>query len=138
MEILLNFITTSHIPNVKSVSPSTLKNCEQVDTLNVKRYKEILNIIFEYYGKIKYKNGKYVNIIHKNDLRYDIIKPLIYKKIEILKDIQLVNSGFYFEFGFDFNNKIGLCYDYHFSYRDKFEICYYDWRDGIKQIRTFI
>jgi len=102
-------------------------------------FKDILNLILEYYGRIKYKNGKYINIIHKNDLRYDIIKLVIYKKIEILKkNIELVNSGFYFEFGFDFDYRIGLCYDYHFSYSDKFEICYYDCRDGIKQIRTFI
>jgi len=53
--------------------------------------------------------------------------------------ITFVNdSGFYFEFRFDNFNRVGLCYDYNFSYQDKFEICYYDWRDGIKQIRTYL
>jgi hypothetical protein len=35
--------------------------------------KELLHIILEYDGRIKYRNGKYVNILHKNDVRYSII-----------------------------------------------------------------
>ena len=42
--------------------------------------KELLNIILEYDGRINYKNGKYVNILHKNDIRYNIIKSVINKK----------------------------------------------------------
>ena len=42
--------------------------------------KELLNIILDYDGHINYKNGKYVNILHKNDLRYNIIKSVINKK----------------------------------------------------------
>jgi hypothetical protein len=97
-------------------------------------------MILDYDGRIKYKNGKYVNIIHKNDTRYNIIQEVIDKKKEILKNITLdvAGSGFYFEFGFNIDNRIGLCYDYNFSYTDKFEICYYDWRVDIKQIRTYL
>ena len=100
--------------------------------------KEILNIILDYDGRIKYKQGKYVNILHKYDIRYSIIRYDIIKKITIMKEIQLVNdSGFYFEFGFDKINDIGLCYDYNFSFNDKFEICYYDLRNiRTLQIRT--
>jgi hypothetical protein len=47
--------------------------------------KELLNIILEYDGRIKYKNGKYVNIIDKNDERYNIIKPIIDKKMVIMR-----------------------------------------------------
>jgi hypothetical protein len=103
---------------------------------------ELLHIILEYDGRIKYKikSKEYVNIIHKYDERYDIIKPLLIKKMEIIKNIELDNSGsgFYFEFGFDICNSIGLVYDYNFSYKNKFEICYFDFRDGWIQIRTYL
>ena len=36
--------------------------------------KELLHIILEYDGRIKYRNGQYVNIIHKHDERYNIYK----------------------------------------------------------------
>jgi hypothetical protein len=100
---------------------------------------DIINIILEYDGRIKYRRDKYVNIIHKHDARYNMITPLINKKMEIMKEITLATpSSFYFEFGFDINHGIGLCYDYNFSYPGKFEICYYDWREGIEQIRTYL
>jgi hypothetical protein len=47
--------------------------------------KDILIQVLDYDGRIKYKNGKYVNIIHKNDNRYELIKPLINKKKGNLK-----------------------------------------------------
>ena len=103
--------------------------------------KELLHIILEYDGRIKYKNGKYINIIHKNDERFYIIKPLISKKMYIMKhiNININNLGFYFEFGFDIYNDVGLVYDYNFSRENTFEICYYDFRNyGIKQIRTYL
>jgi len=31
---------------------------------------DIVNVILQFYGKIKYKNGEYINIIHKYDFRY--------------------------------------------------------------------
>ena len=99
---------------------------------------ELLHIILAYDGRIKYKNGKYVNIIHKNDERYNIITPIVSKKMEIMKRTQIDGSGFYFEFGFDTFRNVGLCYDYNFSFANKFEICYYDTRDGWEQIRTYL
>ena len=47
--------------------------------------KELINIILDYDGSVRYRNGQYINAIHKNDLRYNIIKPLISKKKEILQ-----------------------------------------------------
>ena len=100
---------------------------------------ELLHIILAYDGRIKYKNGKYVNIIHKNDERYYIITSIISKKMKIMQNIELSGTGFYFDIGFDIYKGVGLVYDYNFSYANKFEICYYDWRnDGIKQIRTYL
>ncbi len=102
--------------------------------------KDILHIILDYDGRIKYKNGKYVNIIHIHDERYSMLKNIIQKKLRILEKAEIYNTNghqFYFEFGFDINANVGLCYDYNFSFSDKFEICYYDMRYGWEQIRTY-
>lgn len=100
--------------------------------------KELINIILEYDGRIKYRKGEYVNIIHKKDVRYDMINKIINKKKEILRNVQISGNTFYFEFGFDIYPSVGLCYDYHFSYENQFEICYYDLRESLVQIRTYI
>ena len=101
--------------------------------------KELLNIILEYDGRIKYRNGEYVNVIHKHDERYSMIGLLLNKKKWIMDRVQLSDNGFYFEFGFDICNAVGLCYDYNYSYAGEFEICYVDTRNGDwKQIRTYL
>lgn len=100
----------------------------------------LVNIILDYDGRIKYKNGKYINIIHKHDFRYNIIKSLIEKKKEIMKGTSIYGLRFYFEFSFDNNSPMGLCYDYGWSYNDNaLEICFYNVKNNdIDQIRTYI
>jgi hypothetical protein len=104
---------------------------------------EILAIIFEYDGRIKYKNGKYVNIIHKNDERYNMITPIINKKIKIMKTIKLSSHyglGFLFVVSFKIRNNIaGLFYDYNYYRENKFEISYINWtKKNIRQKRIYL
>jgi len=40
--------------------------------------KELLHIILEYDGRIKYRKGNYVDIIHKNDERFSTLYLLLY------------------------------------------------------------
>jgi len=37
---------------------------------------DILNVILEFDGRIKYRKGEYVNCISKNDYRYNILSKL--------------------------------------------------------------
>lgn len=114
---------------------------------------ELVNIILEYDGRIKYKYKvknaidyhKYVNVIHKHDERYDIITPIIDKKQNIMNDIETspVDSSFYFEFAFDKQPCLSLCYDYKWSSNTEFEICFVDIKGsghviGSDQIRTYL
>lgn len=99
---------------------------------------ELVNIILDYDGRIKYRKGNYINIIHKFDPRKNMINQIIAKKLVIINSILLDGSRFYFDFGFDIDNRIGLCFDYNFSNINEFEICYYDIRNGIEQIRTYL
>ena len=132
--------------------------CNKTDTNKInKLFKklpyELKNIIFEYDGRIKYKYKdknhidyrKFVNVIHKYDERYNIITPIINKKQKIIKDTETRpnDTSFYFEFDFDKQPKLSLCYDYNWSYNNVFEICYTDMKGsghiiGSDQIRTYI
>jgi hypothetical protein len=111
---------------------------------------ELVNSVLEYDGRIKYKYKQknaidyhnYINVIHKHDKRYNTITPIISKKLKIMKDttISPVDTSFYFEFAFDKQPKLVLCYDYNWS-NNEFEICYTDMKGsghvfGSDQIRT--
>ena len=101
---------------------------------------DLVHKIFEYDGRIRYERGKYINVIHKHDERYTIVHKKVERQIEIMKKTEIRDGGFYLEFSFEIDYKMGLCYDYNFSYDNKFEICYfdfrYDYRGEITQIRT--
>jgi len=108
---------------------------------------ELVNIILEYDGRIKYKYKiknsidyhKFVNVIHKHDQRYNVITPIISKKKKIMKDSyrneSRPNTSFYFEFAFDNQPNLILCYDFNWSYNNVFEICYTDLK-GLCTVKT--
>ena len=132
---------------------SNKTDTNKIDKLCKKLPYELVNIILDYDGQIKYKYKtknsidyhKYVNAIHKYDERYNIIRPIISKKQQIMTDTDTRpnDTSFYFEFAFDNQPHLFLCYDYNWSYNNQFEICYTDMRGsghvfGSDQIRTYI
>jgi hypothetical protein len=94
---------------------------------------ELVNLILDYNGLIKYKYKKndgidyhkYVNIIHKNDTRYDIIRPVISKKLYIIQNAYICSTNkkcFRFKISFDKIPKFELCYDFNWLVSDIFMI----------------
>ena len=110
---------------------------------------ELVNIILDYDGRIKYKYKtknsidyhKYVNVIHKYDPIYDIITPIICKKQKIMKDTETRpnDRSFYFDLAFNKQPNLVLYYDYNWSFVNQFKICYTNRSGhifGNDQIRT--
>ena len=56
---------------------------------------DVLNLILEYYGRIKYlhKEHIYINIISKNDYRYNIIETKINHQINLINTFNIGNNG---------------------------------------------
>lgn len=102
--------------------------------------KELLNIILEYEGRIKYRNGIYIDSINKEDNRYNMLKPYIKYKIETMKYTQIRGSNFYFEVNFENIDNMALCYDYNWSWKNHCEICFFrlTCHRGLEKIRTII
>jgi hypothetical protein len=129
---------------------------------------ELVDKILQYDGRMKYRNGEFVNVIHPINLGFYrfILNPVLKKKINMHIDLEwltnlpngIVNTTigtghnmrfidnkyvctnkFYFELEFDSLPGVGLFYDYFWG-TSFFEICYYDLRDinKLKQIRTII
>ena len=101
---------------------------------------ELLNIILDYDGRIKYKYKtknsidyhKYVNVIHKHDKRYSIVSPIIDKKVNIVKDAEISSNklGFEFVVSFDKQPCMLLCYENNKSVPNKFSICYVNMKEA--------
>ena len=116
---------------------------------------ELVDKILQYDGRIKYRKGKFVNVIDPKLLKFYrvILDPLIKKKKKILSTVNTACIGhylnlfensdtlfntrrFYFEFEFTTLQNVGLCYDYYWG-SGQFEICYFDLRNNYwEQIKT--
>jgi len=118
---------------------------------------ELVDKILQYDGRMKYRKGEFVDIIHPRDLNFYrfILNPLLKKKINMYIDLEWITNlpngivepdetissrgkrlidnkyvytnKFYFEFEFDSIPGVGLYYDYYWD-TSFFEICYYDLR----------
>ena len=110
---------------------------------------EVLHIILEYYGKIKYENGKYINIISKYDKRCKKLKLLINKKIEIMKQIHIhdkfrsSNSGYESNSSDESDSSDYDSYFYNYFFSEKYEKKLLEtivrrptWEDYINSLRT--
>ena len=107
---------------------------------------ELLRLILAYDGRIRYRRGVYVNVIHPDDARYDLLRPYLVRKAEILRQVQFEGRHFYLVIGFQGVPHRGLCYasggwtarDHDHDHAEQVEICYYNFADGVQQIRTYL
>ena len=69
---------------------------------------DMLNLILEYYGRIKYihKERIYVNIISKNDYRYNILETKINNKKELINTLNIGNNGLNYYIDIYYKNDI--------------------------------
>jgi len=102
---------------------------------------ELLDLIFSYDGRMKWRKGNFVNIISKNDTRRSQVENIVIHKINILKTkiiMDTVKNEFYFDFQFKDQGLMGLCYDYNWAYPSKFEICFYNFNKEVIQKRFIV
>jgi dTDP-D-glucose 4,6-dehydratase len=74
---------------------------------------DILNIILQYDGRIKYlhKERIYINIISKHDNRYAIIETKINIKMNLIQHLNIGNNGLKYFIDIYYKNKeLGLIF----------------------------
>jgi hypothetical protein len=74
---------------------------------------DVLNIILQYYGRIKFLHKKhiYVNIISKNDYRYNIIEKIMKSKINLIRNFNIKNNELKFYIDVYYKNyELGLIF----------------------------
>ena len=65
--------------------------------MNLKTFPKVLvNKILEYDGRIKYRNGIYINQINLKDEKYNLIIKLIHNKINTMQQLIIRSSGTFF------------------------------------------
>jgi hypothetical protein len=94
----------------------------------------LLNIILEYSGIIKNRNGKYMNQIINYE-KYDTIKKIMQIKYKTIKEMIILNNSFYSDLFFS-KNSIGIIHDYDFwengyiiyIYKDVYHYFFNKWK----------
>lgn len=74
---------------------------------------DVVRHILVYDGRIKYHMGKYVNIIHKSDARYQLVSKIIERKKLIIRNniVHDINCyTFYISLNSTYNKLVGLLY----------------------------
>jgi hypothetical protein len=74
---------------------------------------DVLNIILQYDGRIKYLHKKrmYINIISKSDYRYKIIEKKINNRINLIQHFNMGNNGLKFYIDVYYKNyELGLIF----------------------------
>ena len=78
--------------------------------------KEIINIILEYDGRIRYRNGKYIVQINKEDKIYECIKEKIQKDLNMVKSINRYMEMSNYNYNWAISNNISMeDFESHFS-----------------------
>jgi len=103
---------------------------------------EIMHIILEYYGKIKYRNGKYINQINTENNNYELVKEKLNNKIAVINNIKKeikYNQLYHIHYDIPYNNEFrvwpiinisqnktqyGLSYNYD-TIRNQYDIYFY-------------
>ena len=79
--------------------------------------KEIINIILEYDGRIRYRNGKYIVQINKEDKIYECIKEKTQKDLELVKNINHNMERTNYNYNWAIANNISMeDFDTHFNF----------------------
>jgi len=99
---------------------------------------DILNLILQFDGRIKYRKGEYVNRISKNDYRYNILSKLkIPTPVKYTMDYDCTYKE-HFEYSIRFNEKCFLSV-WNVIYNPPDKIQYFFYKDSntfYKWIRT--
>jgi len=78
--------------------------------------KEIINIILEYDGRIRYRNGKYIDQINKEDKIYECIKEKTQKDLKLVKSINRNMEMSNYNYNWAIANNISMeDFDSHFT-----------------------
>lgn len=94
---------------------------------------DIVKIILQYDGRIKYRNGCYIDTIDPKDNRYHMLKNIIDKKFQIYKNgtiFSYTDESFFFEVPLGRLKNHFLCYSAGgwssaaFTKKNMVEICY--------------